>query len=78
MFREHLHKDWDVAKQQLSDTQAKIKNRYVKSVAHSFQPGDSVLVLLPVHNSHMHAWFAGPYKTEKKLSDTNYTVLTPD
>lgn len=49
-----------------------------KSVACCFQPGDSVLVLLPVPSSPMHARFAGSYKIEKKLSDTNDTVLTPD
>ncbi len=40
--------------------------------------GDSVLVLLPVPNSSLRARFVGPYIIEKKLSDTNYTVLTPD
>ncbi len=79
MFREYLHKAWDVAKQHLSDTQAKMKTRYdKKSIARSFQPGDSVLVLLPVPKSPLHARFLGPYTIEKKLSDTNYTVHTPD
>ncbi|KAL0172150.1 hypothetical protein M9458_032461, partial [Cirrhinus mrigala] len=78
-FREHLHRAWDVAKQHLSDTQVKMKTRYdKKSVARSFQPGESVLVLLPVPSSPMHARFAGPYTIEKKLSDTNYIILTPD
>ncbi len=78
-FREYLHKAWDIAKQHLSDTQAKMKTRYDrKSIARSFQPGDSVLVLLPAPNSPLHARFLGPYTIEKKLSDTNYTVLTPD
>ncbi len=78
-FRGYLHKAWDVAKQHLSDTQAKMKTRYDrKSVARSFQPGDSVLVLLPVPNSPLHVRFVGPYTIERKLSDTNYTVLNPD
>lgn len=78
-FREHLHKVWEVARKHLSATQAKMKSRYdKKSVARSFQPGDSVLVLLPVPSSPMHARFSGPYVIEKKLSDTNYAVLTPD
>ncbi len=42
-FHEYLHKAWDVAKQHLSDTQAKMKTRYDrKIIARSFQPGDSV------------------------------------
>ncbi|KAL1248067.1 hypothetical protein QQF64_023443 [Cirrhinus molitorella] len=78
-FREHLHRAWDVAKRHLSNTQVKMKKRYDrKSVDRSFQPGDSVLVLLPVPTSPMHARFSGPYTVEKKLSDTNYTILTPD
>lgn len=78
-FHEHLHKAWEIAKQHLVDSQSRMKTKYDKKcVVHSFQPGDSVLVLLPVSSSPMHAWFSGPYKIEKKLSDTNYTVLTPD
>lgn len=78
-FREHLHKAWEFAKLHLSETQAKMKTRYDrKSVARSFKPGDSVLVLLPVPKSPLHAHFAGPYVIEKKLSNTNYIVPTPD
>ncbi len=78
-LRGYPHKAWDVAKQHLSDIQAKMNTRYNrKSVARSFQPGVSVLVLLPVPNSPLHARFVGPYTIERKLSDTNYTVLTPD
>lgn len=78
-FREQLHKMWEVAKQHLVESQCKMKSRYDKtSVARNFEPGDSVLVFLPVPNSPMSARFVGPYKIEKKLNETNYTVLTPD
>lgn len=78
-FHEYLHKAWEVVKRHLANSQSRMKTRYDKKcVARSFQPGDSVFLLLPVPNSPMHARFSGPYKIEKKLSDTNYTVLTPD
>lgn len=78
-FREQLHGVWEVAKQHLAESQIKMKSRHDRtSVVRDFQAGDSVLALLPVPNSPMHARFAGPYKIEKKLSDTNYAVLTPD
>ncbi len=78
-FREKLHKAWDVAKAHLAGVQAKMKIRYnQKSVVRSFQPGDSVLVLLPVPGSVMQAKFSGPYVIDKRLSDTNYVIRTPD
>ncbi|KAL1279989.1 hypothetical protein QQF64_014589 [Cirrhinus molitorella] len=55
-FREKLHKAWDVAKAHLAGVQSKMKTRYnQKSVVRSFQPGDSVLVLLPVPGSALQA-----------------------
>lgn len=79
VFREKLHSAWEVAKQHLVESQSRMKSRYDRtSVVRNFKPGDSVLVFLPVPNSPMHARFAGPYHIEKKLSDTNYTILTPD
>lgn len=63
-FRERLHSACDIAKAHLLHTQSKMK-----SVKHNFQPGDQVLVLLPVPSSALHARFAGPYSIEKKLRD---------
>ncbi len=37
-----------------------------------------MLVLLPVPGASLQAKFAGPYKVEEKLSDTNYVIRTPD
>lgn len=49
-----------------------------KTVQRSFQPGDSVLLLLPVPGSVFDAKFSGPYVIEQKLNDTDYVVNTPD
>ncbi len=46
-----------------------------KSVVRSFEPGVSVLVLLPVPGSVMQAKFS---VIDKKLSDTNYVICSPD
>ncbi len=77
-FREKFHKAWDVAKAHLAGVQS-MKTCYdQKSVVRSFQPGDSVLVLLPVPGSAMQAKFSGPYGIDKKLSDRNYVIHTSD
>lgn len=56
-----------------------MKSRFDKrSVKRSFQPGDQVLVLLPILSSALHARFSCPYCVEKKLSETNYVIGTPD
>lgn len=49
-----------------------------KSVKRSFQPGDLVLVLLPVPGSALQAKFAGPYAIEESLSETDYVISTPN
>lgn len=49
-----------------------------KSVARSFQSGDRVLVLLPVAGSALQAKFSGPYMVDRKLSETDYLIHTPN
>ena len=41
------------------------------------EPGDKVLVLLPIPGRPLQARYYGPYTVDKKLSDVNYTVNTP-
>ncbi len=77
--KERLHQACQLAQTHLAESQAKMKTRFDhKSVVREFQPGDLVLVLLPVPGASLQAKFAGPYKVEEKLSDTNYVIRTPD
>ncbi|KAF7648009.1 hypothetical protein LDENG_00163430, partial [Lucifuga dentata] len=49
-----------------------------KAVVRQFYPGDQVLVLLPVPGSALTARFLGPYVVDRKVSDTDYVILTPE
>ncbi|KAL6477782.1 hypothetical protein MHYP_G00136170 [Metynnis hypsauchen] len=49
-----------------------------RAVARQFQPGDKVMVLLPIPGPSLSAKFSGPYSVEEKLSDTDYIIRTPD
>ena len=63
----------------LSAAQSKMKKLYDKnSLSRNFLPGDFVLVLLPVVGSCLQAKFCGPYEVERKMSDTDYVIKTPD
>ncbi len=78
-FRERLHKACDIAKSHLVTVQSKMKLRYDKTcVKRSFHPGDLVLILLPVPGSALQFKFTGPYAVEKRLTDTDYVISTPD
>lgn len=78
-FRRRLHLACDFAKANLELSQSKMKTQFDrKSVARSFQPDDSVLIFLPVQGSALQAKYSGPYLIEKKLSDTDYVLHTPD
>ena len=48
-----------------------------KAKSRCFEPGDRVLVLVPVVGNPLQAKYSGPYKVVKKISDTNYLVKTP-
>ncbi|XP_037615670.1 uncharacterized protein LOC119482245 [Sebastes umbrosus] len=79
MLKVRLQRACSMAKEALESSQVKMKQHYdQKAVAHSFQPGDKVLLLLPVSGSALSIKFSGPYVVEKKLSDTNYVIQTPD
>ena len=43
-----------------------------------FQPGEKVLVLLPLPGSSLRSRFSGPCTVARKISDTDYVVQTPD
>ena len=44
----------------------------------SFKSGDKVLALLPIPGRPLQARYFGPYTVEKKASDLNYIITTPD
>lgn len=43
-----------------------------------FQPGDKVLVLLPIPGSSMQARYSGPHLIQEKVGDRDYLVATPE
>lgn len=47
-----------------------------KTVLHAFQAGDQVLVSIP--GSDLSARFSGPYVVQKKLSETDYVICSPE
>lgn len=78
-LKERLQLACSLASKALTSSQGKMKKHHDKrAVACLFQPGDKVLILLPVPGSALSTRFSGPYVVESKLSDTNYIIKTPD
>ena len=78
-FRTKLSKACEMAKSNLKSAQNSMKNRYDQnSVSRTFKPGDKVLALLPVPGRPLQARYFGPYIVDKKMSDLNYVLQTPD
>ena len=56
-----------------------MKQNYDKNTKErSFKCGDKVLALLPIPGRPPQARYFGPYTVEKKASDLNYIITTPD
>jgi len=69
----------DLALQKLKESQGKMKTWYArKARTQTFHPGDQVLVLLPLLGSPLQARYCGPYTIEKKTSEYNHVISTPD
>ena len=78
-FRTKLSNACEMAKSNSKSAQNSIKNRYDQnSVSRTFKPGDKVLALLPVPGRPLQARYFGPYIVDKKMSDLNYVLQTPD
>ena len=78
-FRTKLSNAYEMAKSNLKSAQNSMKNMYDKtSVSRTFKPGDKVLALLPVPGRPLQARYFGPYIVDKKMSDLNYVLQTPD
>ena len=78
-FRTTLSNPCEMAKANLKSAQNSMKNRYDQnSVSRTFKPGDKVLALLPVTGRPLQARYFDPYIVDKKMSDLNYVLQTPD
>lgn len=78
-FHERLHHACQMARENLSQAQSEMKHCCdKKSVLRVFQPGEKVLVLLPLLGSSLHAQFSGPYMVKWRVSNTDYVIQTPD
>ena len=76
--RESLKVAKELAQNKLKSSQGRMKLWYDKKArSHTFQPGDRVLVLLPMHGQPLQARYCGPYTVEQKVNEVNYLVKTP-
>ena len=77
--RSRLHKALELARDNLTVAQAKMKAYYDrKAKVRTFEPGEEVLVLLPLQGKPLAAKFSGPYVVKKKVRDLDYLIATPD
>jgi len=68
-----------VAQQNLKAAQQRMTMWYDRrSHKRSFNPGDKVLILLPIPGHPLQARYSGPYVIEEKVNDLNYVVQTPE
>ena len=69
----------EIASENLKVAQYKMKIWYDKKARQrSFDPGDRVLILLPIQGNPLQAQFHGPYQVVKKISKVDYAIKTPD
>lgn len=78
-FRHRLYMAVEKARENLSCAQLKMKKRYdLKAERREFSPGDLVLALTPLVDTPFKAKFSGPYVVERKVSELNYVIATPN
>ena len=78
-FRGRLSRARELAADHLKSSQRNMKQLFDKKAKErSFDPGEKVLILLPIPGDPLHARYSGPYVVEKKMSDVNYLIRTPD
>ena len=78
-MRNNLKIAWEVAQDNLAQTQGKQKDRYDRKVKpREFEGGQKVLVLLPTETSKFLAKWHGPYEVIRRVSEVDYEVETPD
>ncbi|KAK3889068.1 hypothetical protein Pcinc_006943 [Petrolisthes cinctipes] len=78
-FKERLYKSCQFANDNLKVAQQTMKGWYDrKTRQRKFEPGDEVLVLLPLTGQPLAAQYKGPYKVARQVGDTDYLIATPD
>uniref|UniRef100_A0A671UEB7 Gypsy retrotransposon integrase-like protein 1 n=1 Tax=Sparus aurata TaxID=8175 RepID=A0A671UEB7_SPAAU len=78
-FRSRLHHACELAKENMSVAQTKMKTWFdVGAKSRSFNPGDKVLMLSPIHGSTLQASYSGPYLVREKVNDRDYIITTPE
>ena len=77
-FKHRLNRATDIAKENLKQGQAKMKQWYDKHAKERvFNPGDKVLVLFPITGQPLQARYFGPCEVESKVGEVDYIVKTP-
>jgi len=77
--REGLRHALDLASTHAAQQRSKAKAWYDRRARlRTFQPGDKVLVLLPMPGKPLHAKYHGPYTVEQQLGLVDYVISTPD
>ena len=78
-FRSKLLTACEAAMSNLKKAQGKMKQNFDKNTKErSFKSEDKVLALLPIPGRPFQARYVCPYTVEKKASDLNYIITTPD
>jgi len=77
--RDRLRHGIDAATKHADNERSKAKRWYDRRACQrEFDPGDKVLVLLPVQGKPLEAKFHGPYLVEQRLGPVDYVISTPD
>ena len=78
-IKERLTEIQKSAKANLINSQSKMKKQFDRNTKErTFQQGEKVLLLLPISGDPMKARYQGPYMIQKKISEVNYVIETPD
>ena len=78
-LKNQLYKVRSIALENLKVSQHQMKAHFDKKTkVRKFNPGDEVLLLLPVPGTPLSLKFQGPYVVSHRLDKQNYVVLTPD
>ncbi|XP_033761567.1 uncharacterized protein LOC117343335 [Pecten maximus] len=77
-FKQKLVRAREIASTNLKASQRKMKTWYDKNArSRVFEPGEMVLVLLPVPGHSLQARYHGPYEVECRVGELDYVVKTP-